>query len=228
MHTKGVLFAICFAAVTLTATAALADGHRSAGTSRSAATRSSPRFSPATSRPAVTAQRWSGNGTRSTTNLNRSFRNTGFANRSGDWRRHRYHDRFVFVGGFGFPWYYPYSYYDYYPYGYYPYSYSPYAYGGYPAYGDEVYQGDQVYSDEGQDDRGGYNDRRGSDSRGRNKHSVIADVQERLARDGYYKGTVDGVAGDRTYYAIRAYERDHHLRVDGAISNQLLTELGLR
>jgi N-acetylmuramoyl-L-alanine amidase len=57
---------------------------------------------------------------------------------------------------------------------------------------------------------------------------VIADVQERLARDGYYKGTVDGVAGDRTYYAIRAYERDHHLRVDGAISNQLLTELGLR
>ncbi len=34
--------------------------------------------------------------------------------------------------------------------------------------------------------------------------------------------------GPRTHYAIRAYERDHSLRVDGVISGQLLRNMGLR
>ncbi|HEV3243296.1 MAG TPA: peptidoglycan-binding protein [Chthoniobacterales bacterium] len=55
-----------------------------------------------------------------------------------------------------------------------------------------------------------------------------AKVQSRLARAGYYHGAIDGAMGPRTHYAIRAYERDHGLRTDGAISGQLLRNMGLR
>jgi len=53
-------------------------------------------------------------------------------------------------------------------------------------------------------------------------------LQEQLAHDGYYKGSVDGVKGSRTYYAIRAYQRDHNLQVDGEITDQLLEAMGIR
>src|SRR5438552_15257782 len=133
-----------------------------------------------------------------------TFRQGGFnrwnGNRwSGDWR-HRGHfrdrDRFIFFGGFGFPYYgypygyYPYDYYGYdYGYGYYPYGYSsPYGYDyGYsrePAYGYD-------YRDHS---RGG--------------SSVVA-LQRQLARAGYYHGAVDGLMGPATLRAIRAYERSH-------------------
>jgi len=116
----------------------------------------------------------------------------------------------VFVGGssfgFGYPYYsygfgYPYSY-GYYPYGYssyYPYDYT-YGYYGY--------------------NRSGY----GAYANG----SVVIQVQSRLARAGYYHGAIDGVMGPRTHYAIQAYERDHGLRVDGAISGSLMRNMGLR
>src|SRR6266480_1172929 len=58
--------------------------------------------------------------------------------------------------------------------------------------------------------------------------SIVIQVQSRLARAGYYRGAIDGVMGPRTHYAIQAYERDHGLRVDGAISGQLLRNMGLR
>ena len=114
-------------------------------------------------------------------------------------RRH-FGDRFVFVGGFGYPFYsYGYPYWDY-PYGYYPYGYyynQPYY--SQPAYGYDTYNG-----------------------------SLVVQIQRRLARAGYYRGAIDGVMGPRTHYAIRAYERDHGLRVDGVISRQLLATMGLR
>ena len=58
--------------------------------------------------------------------------------------------------------------------------------------------------------------------------SIVLQVQSRLARAGYYHGAIDGAMGPRTHYAIQAYERDHGLRVDGAISGQLLRNMGLR
>jgi hypothetical protein len=114
--------------------------------------------------------------------------------------------------GYGYPYYsygpsvsfgfgYPYSY-GYYPYGYssyYPYDYS-YGYYGY--------------------NRPGYD----TSANG----SIVIQVQSRLARAGYYRGAIDGAMGPRTHYAIQAYERDHRLRVDGAISGQLLRNMGLR
>jgi hypothetical protein len=158
---------------------------------------------------------------------------SGF-NRSGDWWRHRQNNNFIFFGAFGFPFFwdfwYPSAYYGaYYPYyDYTPYYYDPYSYGygyGYPNYpvygngGDSGYSNDYAYTDPNNNnrDRGGAGDT-----------SVVSQVQEQLAKDGYYKGSIDGVAGSRTYYAIRAYQRDHHLRANGQITDDLLQEMGLR
>lgn len=107
--------------------------------------------------------------------------------------------------GFGYPsygyGYYPYSGFSfgYYPYDYrYPYDYSYGYYYNRPAYG--------TYAN----------------------GSVVAQVQARLARAGYYRGAIDGAIGPRTRYAIERYERDHGLRIDGAISGPLLRNMGLR
>lgn len=57
---------------------------------------------------------------------------------------------------------------------------------------------------------------------------VVVQVQVRLARAGYYHGAIDGAMGPQTRAAIRAYERTRGLRVDGAISQQLLGTMDLR
>jgi len=92
--------------------------------------------------------------------------------------------------------------------GYYPYDY--YGYGGYPS----DYRYGAYY----------YNEPRYSYGNG----SVVITVQTRLARAGYYRGPIDGVMGPGTSFAIRAYERDHGLRVDGVISRQLVRNMGVR
>jgi Ni/Co efflux regulator RcnB len=57
--------------------------------------------------------------------------------------------------------------------------------------------------------------------------ATVAAVQRRLARGGYYRGAIDGVIGQGTRIAIRAYERNNGLRVDGRIDRQLLATMGL-
>ena len=127
----------------------------------------------------------------------------------------------VYVGGSRYGYGYPYRSYGYgYGYGY-PYSsYGPsVSFGfGYPySYGYYPYDYSYGYY--------GYN-RSGYDTYGNG--SIVIQVQARLARAGYYHGPIDGAMGPRTHYAIVAYERDHGLRVDGAISGQLLRNMGLR
>ncbi|HEX4638772.1 MAG TPA: peptidoglycan-binding domain-containing protein [Chthoniobacterales bacterium] len=65
-------------------------------------------------------------------------------------------------------------------------------------------------------------------SYGYGRGSIVITVQSRLARMGYYRGPIDGVMGRGTSWAIRAYERDHGLRMDGTISGPLVRSLGLR
>ena len=155
------------------------------------------------------------------TTLRSDWRNHAVAQHSGNWHRDwdRHHDhffhghRFVFIDGFwwgfdfGFDpwWYYPY---DYYGYGYaYPYSYG--------------YDYDPGYSDsDAYDDQNGYADQSGN--------QTVAAVQERLAREGYYRGQVDGVYGSETRAAIAQYQSNHGLRVTGALTNETLAALGLR
>jgi len=117
-----------------------------------------------------------------------------------------------FYGGYygGYP-YYGSSYYGGYPYGSYGYGYYPYGYG----YNSNYYYGSSYpyYSN-----RTVY---RGYDG------SVVARVQERLARAGYYHGPIDGVMGPRTRYAVRVYERRHGLPADGIIDRRLLATMGI-
>ena len=93
----------------------------------------------------------------------------------------------------------------------YPFGY-PYWYDDFYPYG---YYGYNNYDPAGYDDAAAYGG------------SLVAQVQTRLARAGYYHGTIDGVSGPETRRAIRAYQRSNGLRADGTISNSLITTMGL-
>ena len=60
-----------------------------------------------------------------------------------------------------------------------------------------------------------------------NDDATVAAVQRRLARGGYYHGSVDGVIGPATRSAIRSFERNNGLPIDGEIDSQLLRTMGL-
>jgi hypothetical protein len=64
-------------------------------------------------------------------------------------------------------------------------------------------------------------------ARGITDDATVAAVQRRLARGGYYHGAIDGVMGPGTRSAIRAFERNNRLPVDGVIDRQLLRTMGL-
>jgi len=120
-------------------------------------------------------------------------------------RRHYYRPRF-FYGSYPFG--YPYGYGFGHRYGFgYPY--------GYPYYGASAALYYNGY-------RPSYRDR--GVSRG---GSVVVQVQQELARAGYYRGAIDGVIGNGTRSAIRAYERANGLPVDGRLDTQLLRTMGL-
>jgi hypothetical protein len=123
-----------------------------------------------------------------------------------------------FYGGYygGYPYYR--SYYGEYPY------YADSYYGGYPYYGSYGYY-PNGYSGNYYGSNYPYYSSRTVD-RGYNG-SVVARVQEHLARAGYYAGRIDGVIGPRTRYAIRAYERRHGLPADGVIDRRLLATMGI-
>ncbi len=120
-----------------------------------------------------------------------------------DWhhRRHGY-PRVGYYGGFGYPYGSPFGY------GY------PYGYGyGYPYFGNSAalyYYGTN----------GGYR----QPVRG---VSVVEEVQQRLARAGYYRGDIDGLIGDGTRNAVRRYQRAHRLSATGQIDDRLLASMGL-
>jgi Ni/Co efflux regulator RcnB len=57
--------------------------------------------------------------------------------------------------------------------------------------------------------------------------ATVAAVQRRLARAGYYRGAIDGVIGHGTRTAIRAFERNNGLPIDGRIDRRLLATMGL-
>ncbi len=120
-----------------------------------------------------------------------------------------------YFGGFGYP-YYGYPYYGYYPYGGYGYGYG-YPVGAYYTYDPRgIYEGRVVNSSQ-----------RTNDGGGKDAVSMAARVQRQLAQGGYYHGDIDGIVGDGTRRAIRNYERENGLPVDGRIDDQLLATLGL-
>jgi hypothetical protein len=176
---------------------------------------------------AITNPRHGGTGAgqvRSGNGLPTNWRNHVVAQHSGNWQgnwdRSRdhvwrgHHCRFIngswVIFDFGFdPWW-PYWYpYDYYGYGYYG---DPYAY-------DSSYYEAGAYGD-AYSDQNGYADQSTS--------SIVAAAQERLARDGYYRGEIDGIVGPETRRAIARYQSNHGLRVNGNLTPDTLGALGLR
>ena len=155
-------------------------------------------------------------------------RDDGARHRNGDWRNNHYRPRYVnnyYFGRypyFGSPFGYGYGGYGYGGYGYGGYGYGGYGYGGYgygygyPSLGVSFYSGGNT---------GGYRPYYGGTTYQGGGGSVVSQVQQRLAQAGYYRGAIDGVIGDRTRSAIRAYERASGLPVDGRIDQNLLARL---
>ena len=138
--------------------------------------------------------------TNARTSFNSSRTVASHWNHRHSWNRHRHHrsgSNFFFGIGLGYP-YYSYGY----PYGY--------GYGSYP-YGYGYYAPrTTVYA-----------------TRGYTDDATVAAVQRRLARAGYYHGSIDGVIGPGTRSAVRAFERNNGLPADGVIDSQLLRTMGL-
>ncbi len=55
--------------------------------------------------------------------------------------------------------------------------------------------------------------------------NMVAATQANLARLGYKSGPVDGQYGPKTSAAIRQYQLDHGLPVDGKLSGQIVLEI---
>jgi hypothetical protein len=108
--------------------------------------------------------------------------------------------------GWGGPWWwgwdgwaYPYAYTDYgYPYGY------DYSATDDPPPSDSQYGSKEYWSD------------------------LAMSVQSKLTDDGYYHGQIDGVLGSSSLEAIRQFQSDHGLAVNGKIDPELLDALGIK
>jgi hypothetical protein len=183
-----------------------------------------PRFSNGGNRTITIVPR-QGNGSglgKSGNNLPSNWRNHVVARHSADWhrdwdRRHGHFDHghvFVFVDGSWWgldPGFYPYYAYSDYPeddYGY--------ANNGYPY---DYYE----YTPNNYDDEQGYAP---SDQDANN--ATVSAVQTQLAKLGYYRGVIDGVAGDETEAALARYQEEHDLSVTGTLTAATLQSLGLR
>ena len=152
----------------------------------------------ASSAMAQTVTRTSRTNTRPSITNQRTVTNHWGNNRHRNHRHYRHHrSRSNFHFGIGLG--YPYYGYGYPYYGSYPYGY------GYYSRPRAVIYAETGYTDD----------------------ATVAAVQRRLARGGYYRGAIDGVIGHGTRTAIRAYERNNGLRVDGRIDRQLLATMGL-
>ncbi len=58
-----------------------------------------------------------------------------------------------------------------------------------------------------------------------NLNQAISNLQSQLAAHGYDPGPPDGVMGERTRAAIRAYQRDRQMPVDGQVTQTLVASL---
>ena len=181
--------------------AQMSSASRAAVASRLGATPQSAPNRPTSFRSADAGRRWTGDGRRGTGD-GRRWTGDGRRWGNGDGRWHGRHWRHR---------YYP-RYYSFYPYGY------PWGWYGYPYYGASA----QLYY------YGTGRSRYAYDDQSQGQGNLASAVQQQLAEAGYYRGEIDGVIGDGTRRAIRAYERANGLPVDGRIDENLLERMGLR
>jgi len=217
MKTKRLLFISCLAAGALIASPSFGKpARKSAGMSQSKATRVAPHTTQVMRHNQNSSPRMSGTrnyggpryaGTRSY--AGRQYNGTRYYGGTRGYGNYYGGNTGYYYGGAAYP---SYGYYSGWPYstwgygissGFYPYS----SWGGYP------YSGYNTYSYYAP--TYGYN------------ASMVAAVQRRLGRLGYYHGVVDGVIGPQTRGAIVAFESRNGMAVDATISRPLLDTLGL-
>jgi len=58
--------------------------------------------------------------------------------------------------------------------------------------------------------------------------STVKAAQQALAKDGLYKGKVDGMIGPKTTNAVKAFQKKNGLKVDGMIGPMTLKKLGVK
>ena len=57
--------------------------------------------------------------------------------------------------------------------------------------------------------------------------SEVTQIQQRLSQLGYAPGAADGIFGQKTLAAVKAFQRDRGLAVDGIVGPKTLAALGL-
>jgi hypothetical protein len=142
------------------------------------------------------------------------------ARRSGNWHRDWDRGRDHFWHGHRCRWFnnawvifdpfFPYSY----GYGY------DYPYGAYPYYDGAYYDDGYAANEYSQEPVQSQYDNGSSDS-------SVSQVQSALARQGYYRGAIDGNMGPATRNALRQYQRRHGLDATGQIDRPVIEALGL-
>lgn len=58
--------------------------------------------------------------------------------------------------------------------------------------------------------------------------SVVRQIQQKLNSYGYYNDSIDGIYGSRTTAAVKRFQRDWGLKVDGICGDATLAALGIR
>ena len=127
-----------------------------------------------------------------------------------------------------------------YNYPYYGYDY-PYSYDYQPGYSDSGdYQGQTYYDQNGYPDQSqgyydssvyqteAYYDPNNDNDQSQSDYSVVVAAQERLAREGYYRGETDGVLSPEMQKAVRRYQITNGLGASGYLDTQTLAVMGLR
>jgi hypothetical protein len=64
-----------------------------------------------------------------------------------------------------------------------------------------------------------------SQRRPQTQSEIVRKVQQNLAALGYEPGVPDGAVGSKTEKAVRRYQSDHGLKVDGKVTVKLLAHL---
>jgi hypothetical protein len=124
----------------------------------------------------------------------------------------------------------PYSEYDY-----------PYSYNYDPGYYDSGdYQGEMDYDQNSYPDQSqgyydssvyqaeAYYDPNGYSNQSQSNYSSVVAAQERLAREGYYRGETDGALSPEMQKAVRRYQITNGLRPTGYLDSDTLAVMGLR
>jgi len=84
----------------------------------------------------------------------------------------------------------------------------------------QAYYDASVYQTEVDPDQNGYQDY--------SNYRTVAAAQERLAREGYYRGETDGALNPEMQKALRRYQNTNGLRPTGYLDGDTLAVMGLR